>query len=116
MEQSNTLEDIRSSAVSYDNRSAPGGNSAFDTIKVKVAQGLKSAAATLRPKSLQSGEPSEFAGQTARWLDNAGGYVEDLSVSKVKTDIQRQMRTNPGRSLLIAGAVGLVVGSLFRRR
>jgi ElaB/YqjD/DUF883 family membrane-anchored ribosome-binding protein len=116
MIQSTNIEDIDSPLVGYDDNPEPRGNSTFNTIKEKVAQGLKSAAESLKTKGPQTGEISNYAKQTSRWLDNAGTYVEDLSTSRVKSDIQHQMRTNPGRSLLIAGAVGLIVGSLFRRR
>jgi ElaB/YqjD/DUF883 family membrane-anchored ribosome-binding protein len=39
-----------------------------------------------------------------------------MDPQKIKTDIQDQMRRNPGRSLLIAGAAGLILGALLRRR
>ena len=116
MIQSTNIEDIDSPLMSYDGNPNRRGNPTFNTIKEKVAQGLKSAAESLKTKGPQTGDKSGFAEQTSRWLDNAGTYVEDLSTARVKSDIQHQMRTNPGRSLLIAGAVGLIVGSLFRRR
>src|SRR4030095_1012364 len=103
MIQSTNIEDIDSSLASYDDKPEPRENSAFNTIKEKVAQGLKNAADSLKTKGPQTGEMSDYARKTSRWLDNAGAYVEDLSTSRVKSDIQHQMRTNPGRSLLIAG-------------
>jgi ElaB/YqjD/DUF883 family membrane-anchored ribosome-binding protein len=116
MDQSNHFEDITSSGLSYDGKSGRDENSTLGTVKAKVAQGLKSAAESLKAKGPQTGDLSGYVDQTSRWLDNAGTYVEDISTSRVKSDIQNQMRSNPGRSLLIAGAVGLIVGSLFRRR
>jgi ElaB/YqjD/DUF883 family membrane-anchored ribosome-binding protein len=39
-----------------------------------------------------------------------------MNVEQVKADLQQEIRRNPGRSLLIAGAFGLLLGSLLRRR
>ena len=53
--------------------------------------------------------------QAAGWLDDAAEYVREVDPQKVKSDIQLQVRSNPGRSLLIAGAAGLLLGILLRR-
>jgi ElaB/YqjD/DUF883 family membrane-anchored ribosome-binding protein len=116
MEQLNNTESLASTRESIEYESGAGRNPALDTIKDKVADGLKSAAGSLRQKGPQTGAMSDYAGQASGWLDNAGNYIRDMDVSQVKTDIQRQMRANPGRALLIAGAAGLIVGALFRRR
>ncbi len=49
-------------------------------------------------------------------LNRSADYVEHLDLDQVKTEIQSLVRTHPGVSLLMAGAVGLVIGSLVRRR
>lgn len=114
MEQFNDNEILASSRSNAEHEwdRAPGSS----PIKAKLAHGLRSAAASLERNGPQYGEMSGYVRKASRWLDNAGDYVEDLNPTQVKSDIQRQMRTNPGRSLLIAGAVGLIVGTLFRRR
>ncbi len=116
MEQLNSTESLASTRESIEYESGAGGSPALDNIKGKVADGLKSAAGSLRQKGPQNGAMSDYASQASGWLDTAGDYVRDLDVSQVKADIQRQMRANPGRALLIAGAAGLIVGALFRRR
>jgi ElaB/YqjD/DUF883 family membrane-anchored ribosome-binding protein len=93
-----------------------GGKSTLNNIKATVADKLKSAAQTLGQKSGQDSTVSQYAGQASGWLNNAADYVRDIEPDQVKADIQRQVRTNPGRSLLIAGVAGLVLGTLFRRR
>jgi ElaB/YqjD/DUF883 family membrane-anchored ribosome-binding protein len=35
---------------------------------------------------------------------------------KIEDDITEQVRRNPGRSLLVASAVGLILGAIFRRK
>lgn len=116
MGQFNTTESLASTREAIEYESGEGRNSTLDNIKGKVADGLKSAAGSLRPEGPQEGALSDYASQASGWLDSAGEYVRDMDVSQVKTDIQRQMRANPGRALLIAGAAGLILGALIRRR
>jgi ElaB/YqjD/DUF883 family membrane-anchored ribosome-binding protein len=92
---------------SSDEPQSLSGGSKFDNIKSTVADKLKSAAQTLKAKGEQNTNVSGYASQASGWLEGA---------SKIKTDIQRQVRSNPARSLLIAGAAGLILGALFRRR
>ena len=96
--------------------SSPRGNSTLDNIKTTVADKLKSAAQALGQRSGQNSTVSQYAGQAAGLLNNAADYVRDMEPDQVKADIQKQVRSNPGRSLLIAGVAGLVLGTLFRRR
>jgi ElaB/YqjD/DUF883 family membrane-anchored ribosome-binding protein len=96
--------------------SPSSGKSTLNNIKTTVADKLKSAAQTLGQKSGQDTTVSQYAGQASGWLNNAADYVRDVEPEQVKADIQKQVRTNPGRSLLIAGVAGLVLGALFRRR
>lgn len=58
---------------------------------------------------------SEYAGQAANWIDDAAEYVREADPQKLKSDVQNQVRRNPGRSLLVAGAAGLLLGFLLRR-
>lgn len=116
MEQFNKTESLASTRETIEYESGAGGKPTLDNIKDKVAGGLKAAAGSLRPEGLQEGGMSGYARQASGWLDSAGEYVRDMDVSQVKTDIQRQMRANPGRALLIAGAAGLILGALIRRR
>ena len=111
LERINSIEDL---STGYEPGS--GSNPRIDNVKVKIAEGIKSAASVLKQQGAQNGSISGYLNQASGWLDNTADYVEDLNVSKVKNDIQSQMRANPGRALLIAGAAGLIVGALFRRR
>lgn len=92
----------------------------FDKVKTTISSKLHNAAAALREKSQAvSGKNKDLANygnQTADWLNRSADYIEDINPQKLKGDVQNQVRQNPGRSLLIAAGVGLVLGSLFRRR
>ncbi|HKP11676.1 MAG TPA: hypothetical protein VJZ91_06180, partial [Blastocatellia bacterium] len=70
---------------------------------------------SLGAKSGQNTTVSQYAGQASGWLNNAADYVRDIEPEQVKTDIQKQVRSNPGRSLLIAVGAGLALGILLRR-
>jgi ElaB/YqjD/DUF883 family membrane-anchored ribosome-binding protein len=39
-----------------------------------------------------------------------------MEPKKIKDDITEQVRRNPGKSLLVASAVGLILGAIFRRK
>lgn len=115
--ETNNNESLSPGRVTSPYQSSPrSGNSTLDNIKTTVADKLKSAAQTLSEKSGQNSTMSQYAGQASSWLNNAADYVREIQPDQVKTDIQKQVRTNPGRSLLIAGVAGLVLGTLFRRR
>jgi len=92
--------------------------SALDTIKDTVADKLQSAAGAIQQKAAQNqaSPVAGYAGQAAGLLHDAADYVREVDPKKVKSDIQHQVRNNPGRSLLIAGAAGLLLGIVLRRR
>jgi ElaB/YqjD/DUF883 family membrane-anchored ribosome-binding protein len=101
---------------SYGSQSTSGG-STLDTIKDTVADKLHAAAGAIQQKAGQNQENAVggYAGQAAGWLDDAAEYVREVDPHKVKSDIQHQVRSNPGRSLLVAGAAGILIGILLRR-
>lgn len=94
--------------------------SALNQIKSTVADKLRSASDVVSQKSSQmagrNDNISNYGQQAATWLDRSADYVQDFEPGQLKADIEKQVRNNPGRSLLIAGAVGLVIGAILRRR
>lgn len=99
---------------------ASRGSSTFNQVKTTVADKLHTAAAAIRQKVEQSPDPDKamkgYGSQASEWLEHSADYVRDIDAQKLKTDLQDQVRRNPGRSLLIAGAAGLILGALLRRR
>jgi ElaB/YqjD/DUF883 family membrane-anchored ribosome-binding protein len=81
---------------------------------------MESAANSIRERTRRvdnrAGSLSLYAERASRWLDTSSEYLKRHDISEIKDDAKAQIRRNPGRSLLIAGAVGLVVGALLRRR
>lgn len=94
-------------------------DSTFRQIRSTVADKLQAAAQALHQKADRSGRQTEFSTfehRAAGWLERSADYVNEMEPQRLKSDIENQVRRNPGRSLLIAGVVGLALGGLLRRR
>lgn len=94
-------------------------DSIFKQIRTTAADKLQSAAQTLHQKADRSGQPTEVSAmghRAADWLERSADYVSEMEPQRLKSDIEDRVRRNPGRSLLIAGIVGLALGGLLRRR
>src|SRR5262245_30924600 len=92
---------------------------AFARVRETVAEGLFRAADAIHQKSSQAEQESELANignRAAEWLERSADYVKDIEPQQLKSDIENQVRSHPGRSLLIAGVAGLILGRVFRRR
>ncbi len=110
----------REDGIQINNHSEASTNSTFDKVKSTIGSKLHEAADTLsgKVKTLAGNNPnaSQYGDQAANWLNRSATYIEDLNPGQIKTDLQSQVRNHPGRSLLIAAAAGLILGSVFRRR
>jgi ElaB/YqjD/DUF883 family membrane-anchored ribosome-binding protein len=93
--------------------------STLGQIKHTMARQLSSAAQAIHKQTASPERPSElskFGEQAAGWLERSAEYVNEMEPQQLKADLETQVRRNPGRSLLIAGLAGLVLGKLLRRR
>jgi ElaB/YqjD/DUF883 family membrane-anchored ribosome-binding protein len=94
-------------------------DSFYKQIRATTADKLQAAAETLHQKADRSGQPAEISAlghRAADWLERSANYVSEMEPQRLKSDIEDRVRRNPGRSLLIAGIVGLALGGLLRRR
>lgn len=94
-------------------------DSIFKQIRTTAADKLQAAAETLHQKADRSGQSTEISTlghRAADWLERSADYVNEMEPQRLKSDIEGQVRRNPGRSLLIAGIVGLALGGLLRRK
>ena len=96
------------------------GGDALGQIKTAVSSKVRSAASSIHRTANQVGNQqeglSEYGHQAATWLERSADYIQDFEPQEVVDQVRQEVRRNPGRSLLIAGAAGLVLGVLFRRR
>jgi ElaB/YqjD/DUF883 family membrane-anchored ribosome-binding protein len=101
--------------TSYESsREATG--SGMDRIKETLADKLKDAAGAIKQRAGSEGTAGNYAGKAGNWLDSAADYVQHFDPKRARQDLEKSVRSNPGRSLLIAGAAGLLLGAIFRRR
>lgn len=93
-------------------------NAGFEQVRHTVADQLRRAAEAVSDKSGNQtyAEANTLKGQAADWLTRSADYVEEFDPQQAKEAVTQSVRRNPGRSLLIAGAVGLFFGALVRRR
>jgi len=96
------------------------GPSTVENVKNTVADKLHAAASSIHETAARqygrNDSLGDFGNHAADWLDRSATYVREADGQKVRADLEQQVRTNPGRSLLIAGVAGLLLGAIFRRR
>ncbi|MGE0087355.1 MAG: hypothetical protein AB7S75_23355 [Desulfococcaceae bacterium] len=92
----------------------------FDNVKNITAEKLHNAAEILYEKTAlyqdaQSGM-ARYGKQASEWLDQSAEYVRQFEYEKADAGVREYVGQNPWRSMLIAGGVGLIIGSVLRRR
>lgn len=92
----------------------------FDTSKTTVADKLHQAADTIQQKVDASENAdsnlTKYGQKASSILNTSADYIENFEPNQITTGVQKHVKDNPGRSLLIAGAVGLLLGFLFKNR
>jgi len=84
-----------------------------------VADKLHDAAGALAGKAENQGASSgiaRYGKQASEWMDRSAEYVRKFDYKQEDARVREYVRQSPGRSLLIAGAVGLILGAILRRR
>jgi ElaB/YqjD/DUF883 family membrane-anchored ribosome-binding protein len=104
-----TAQDNWGQGAGYGNEK-PG--SGFDQVRSTLSEKLRTAAGRVREKGETAGSEDMrgFGSQASDWLERSAKYVDDFDAQRFKEDMSTQVRQNPGRSLLIAGAAGLILG------
>jgi len=93
--------------------------SEFEDVKRTVADKLHDAARAVRNLTRSSDSQSSigcYGHQASEILERSSDYVRRFDYERTDTRIKDYVRQHPGRSLLIAGAAGLFIGVLVRRR
>lgn len=117
MEHGNPNPTAWPSNPAFDDRSPREG---IDRVKGAAAQALHAAADMLRHRAEgASGQFSALTGygqQASDFLARSANFVDEMDMERVQRQIEDAVRRNPGRSLLIAGTIGLLLGATLRRR
>jgi ElaB/YqjD/DUF883 family membrane-anchored ribosome-binding protein len=94
-------------------------SSGFENVKNIIADKLHNVAETLgekaRDQKAQSGM-AQYGKQASEWLDQSADYVRQFDHNQANFRVREYVGKRPGRSLLIAGGVGLIIGAVLRRR
>lgn len=91
----------------------------FENVKNTIADTLHKVAEAVGAKTadqdVQSGL-AQYGKQATRWLDQSSEYVRQFDYEQADARVREYVRQSPERSLLIAGAIGLIIGAILRRR
>jgi len=96
---------------------------ALEQVRDAIADTMHSTARSLAGK-LRSEEPADpgaseavdWGLQTSRWLDRWSDELRQWDVRQSEARLQASIAAHPGRALLMAGAVGILLANLLRRR
>jgi ElaB/YqjD/DUF883 family membrane-anchored ribosome-binding protein len=88
----------------------------FNNVKQTIAEKLERAAASLGRQSEGGRVLGPYSQQASQWLHQSADYVREFDVKKADTELRNQIRTHPGKSLLIGVGAGMLLGLLLRRR
>ena len=91
------------------------GNS-FNIFKETIAEKLHRAAGSLEGQAGEGSVLGPYSHQASQWLHHSADYVKNFDVHRADMQIRNQIRTYPGRSMLISLAAGILVGVWIRRR
>lgn len=116
----NVKDKVADAAATARQKVSDAGRQATDKIDEKrgpTADALENAASTLHQKAedLPGGETvRSVAHSAAERLESTAGYIREHDVRAMLSDVEDMVKRNPGPSLLIAAAIGFLIGRAFR--
>lgn len=90
----------------------------LDKVKGIIADKLDHFAGKLAQTADEHGDCSiaQQGKQASVWLEKSADYVRNFDYEETNAKVRESVKQNPGRALLLAGAAGLILGALCRRR
>jgi ElaB/YqjD/DUF883 family membrane-anchored ribosome-binding protein len=82
--------------------------------RVSAAGALHDAASSLHNNAAKLPNGPDMAHSAAERVDAVAGYLQGHDTKQMMADAQTIVKKNPGPSLLIAGAVGFLIGRALR--
>ena len=82
--------------------------------RVSAAGALRSAASSLHDNASKLPNGPDLAHSAAEKVDALSGYLEQHDTKQMMADVESVVKKNPMPSLLIAGALGFLVGRSLR--
>ncbi len=111
------VADAASTAKQKASETARQATDKIDEKRGPAADALQSAASTIheRAEDIPGGEAvRNIAHSAAEKLESTAGYIREHDVRSMMTDVEQIVKRNPGPSLLIAVAIGFLIGRAFR--
>jgi len=96
-----------------------GKPTGLENVKNIIADQLHYVAEALGERAAGQGTQcgmAQYGKQASEWLDRSAGYVRQFDYEQADARVREYVGQSPGRSLLIAGAAGLILGAILRRR
>jgi ElaB/YqjD/DUF883 family membrane-anchored ribosome-binding protein len=112
-----TKETITDTARTVKDKTQEFGRSAVNKIeenRVSAAGALHSAASSLHQTAGKLPNVPDIAHSTAERVDAVAAYMEGHDTKQMMADMEAVVKRNPGPSLLIAAAVGFLLGRAIR--
>jgi ElaB/YqjD/DUF883 family membrane-anchored ribosome-binding protein len=97
-------------------------SSVFTTITEKVSTGIEQLAGMIHEKSASlSGDDktakyADYGKRAANALHSSANYIRQADANQMQSDLRDTIKRNPERSLLVGIGVGILVGSILRRK
>lgn len=113
-------QQVTDAASTAKQKISDAGRQASDKIDEKrgpAADALESAASAIHEKAedLPGGETvKSVAHSAAEKLESTAGYIREHDVRAMLTDVEEIVKRNPGPALLVAAAIGFLIGRAFR--
>ena len=91
----------------------------FENVKTIIADKIHKAAEALGEKATNPDAQYgmvQYGKHASEWLKESAEYVRQFDHNQANARVREYVGKRPGRSLLIAGGVGLIIGAILRRR
>jgi len=96
-----------------------GKSTGFDSAKNTIADKLHGFAEAIGERvARQDGQSgiAHYGKRASEFLDHSAEYVRQFDYHQTDMQVRECVKQSPGRSLVIAGAVGLMIGVILKRR
>lgn len=110
------VDEMKDAAAQLD---GSGKSSGFTNVQNRIADTLHHSAQVMRKKADDPDTHIDVAAcerHVSAWLDHSAEYIRQFNYKQADARAREYVRQNPERSILIAGAAGLIIGAVLRRR
>ena len=110
-------ESLSDTAKTVKDKTQEFGRDAMNKIeenRVSAAGALHNAASSMHQKADKLPNGPDLAHSAADRVEAVASYLQGHDTKQMMADVETVVRRNPGPSLLVAGALGFLIGRAFR--